>query len=96
MSLFSAMSVPIEKFEQPSFSWSNASIFHSLYYVVFMFVASLCSIQLFIGVSQCIALSTSNCIFINGIRFFWKFSNKEMEYHHLQIHKDNSKISNVS
>ncbi|KAI8644851.1 Ion transport protein-domain-containing protein [Parasitella parasitica] len=35
---------------QPQFSWSSSSIFYSLYYVIFMFVASLCSIQLFIGV----------------------------------------------
>ncbi|GAN08579.1 cation channel family protein [Mucor ambiguus] len=51
LSLFSAMSViPEDRDLQPQFSWSASSIFHSLYYVVFMFVASLCSIQLFIGV----------------------------------------------
>jgi hypothetical protein len=44
------MSVPENKTDQAKFSWSSSSIFHSLYYVVFMFVASLCSIQLFIGV----------------------------------------------
>ncbi|KAK4512387.1 uncharacterized protein ATC70_003085 [Mucor velutinosus] len=51
LSLFSAMSVvPKDRDLQPQFSWSTSSIFYSLYYVVFMFVASLCSIQLFIGV----------------------------------------------
>ncbi|KAL9554146.1 hypothetical protein MBANPS3_002946 [Mucor bainieri] len=51
LSLFSAMSVvPEDRDLQPQFSWSTSSIFYSLYYVVFMFVASLCSIQLFIGV----------------------------------------------
>ncbi|KAI9485907.1 MAG: Ion transport protein-domain-containing protein [Benjaminiella poitrasii] len=51
LSLFSAMSVvPEDRDAQPQFSWSSSSIFHSIYYVVFMFVASLCSIQLFIGV----------------------------------------------
>ncbi|KAG1121643.1 hypothetical protein G6F42_012234 [Rhizopus arrhizus] len=51
LSLFSAMSViPQDRDLQPQFSWSSSSVFHSLYYVVFMFVASLCSIQLFIGV----------------------------------------------
>ncbi|CEP10750.1 hypothetical protein [Parasitella parasitica] len=51
LSLFTAMSViPDDKNLQPQFSWSSSSIFHSLYYVLFMFVASLCSIQLFIGV----------------------------------------------
>lgn len=44
------MSVPESKTDQAKFSWSSLSIFHSLYYVAFMFVASLCSIQLFIGV----------------------------------------------
>lgn len=42
--------IPEDKDLQPQFSWSSSSIFHSLYYVIFMFVASLCSIQLFIGV----------------------------------------------
>ncbi|KAI7889601.1 Ion transport protein-domain-containing protein [Mucor mucedo] len=50
MSLFSAMSVPNTLTDQPKFSWSSSSIFHSIFYIVFMFVASLCSIQLFIGV----------------------------------------------
>ncbi|KAF1800899.1 Ion transport protein-domain-containing protein [Mucor lusitanicus] len=51
LSLFSAMSVvPEDRDVQPQFSWSTSSVFYSLYYVVFMFVASLCSIQLFIGV----------------------------------------------
>lgn len=44
------MSVPQNSNEQPKFSWEPHSIFNSLFYVVFMFVASLCSIQLFIGV----------------------------------------------
>ncbi|KAI9028890.1 Ion transport protein-domain-containing protein [Phycomyces nitens] len=48
-SLFSAMSVPAEKNEQPRFDWSSPSIWYSLYYICFMFLASLCSIQLFIG-----------------------------------------------
>ncbi|KAI9317892.1 Ion transport protein-domain-containing protein [Dichotomocladium elegans] len=50
MSLFSAMSVPFAKDQQPSFSWESNSTWHSLYYVCFMFLTSLCSIQLFIGV----------------------------------------------
>lgn len=50
MSLFSAMSVPDKFKDQPKFSWSSSSIYHSIFYIVFMFVASLCSIQLFIGV----------------------------------------------
>lgn len=50
MSLFSAMSVPQTPTDQAQFGWSSSSVFHSLFYVVFMFVASLCSIQLFIGV----------------------------------------------
>ncbi len=44
------MSVPDSDHEQPKFNWGPNSIFYSLFYVVFMFVASLCSIQLFIGV----------------------------------------------
>ncbi|KAI8347637.1 Ion transport protein-domain-containing protein [Choanephora cucurbitarum] len=47
-SLFTAMSV---QRDQPlEFDWSMRAITHSMYYVVFMFIASLCSIQLFIGV----------------------------------------------
>ncbi|KAL0092618.1 Ion transport protein-domain-containing protein [Phycomyces blakesleeanus] len=49
-SVFSAMSVPIEKGAQPRFDWNSPSIWYSLYYICFMFLASLCSIQLFIGV----------------------------------------------
>ncbi|KAI8967340.1 Ion transport protein-domain-containing protein [Mycotypha africana] len=51
LSLFSAMSVvPGDSSLPPHFNWSSTSVYHSIYYVVFMFVASLCSIQLFIGV----------------------------------------------
>ncbi|KAI7904858.1 Ion transport protein-domain-containing protein [Cokeromyces recurvatus] len=51
LSLFSAMSIiPENRDAQPKFSWSSSSILHSIFYVVFMFVASLCTIQLFIGV----------------------------------------------
>lgn len=50
MSLFTAMSVPADINMQPKFDWSSPSVLYSLYYIVFMFVASLCSIQLFIGV----------------------------------------------
>lgn len=52
MSLFTAMSVsPAGDIkQQPKFDWSSTSVMYSIYYIVFMFVASLCSIQLFIGV----------------------------------------------
>ncbi|KAI8370635.1 Ion transport protein-domain-containing protein [Radiomyces spectabilis] len=50
VSLFSAMSVVPVAGQQPRFHWTGISIWHSTYYVLFMFVASLCSIQLFIGV----------------------------------------------
>ncbi|KAI8364970.1 Ion transport protein-domain-containing protein [Blakeslea trispora] len=47
-SLFTAMSIQSDK--PPEFDWSQKAMVHSLYYVLFMFIASLCSIQLFIGV----------------------------------------------
>ncbi|KAI9305722.1 Ion transport protein-domain-containing protein [Cunninghamella echinulata] len=50
LSLFSAMSITSEADAQPNFNWASSSIWYSLYYIVFMFVASLCTIQLFIGV----------------------------------------------
>ncbi|KAI8147435.1 Ion transport protein-domain-containing protein [Fennellomyces sp. T-0311] len=50
MSLFSAMSVTSKKDAQPRFDWTSESTWNAIYYLVFMFVASLCSIQLFIGV----------------------------------------------
>ncbi|CAO3626859.1 unnamed protein product [Cunninghamella echinulata] len=50
LSLFSAMSITSETDAQPNFNWTSSSIWYSLYYIVFMFVASLCTIQLFIGV----------------------------------------------
>ncbi|KAG0179382.1 calcium channel protein [Apophysomyces sp. BC1021] len=50
VSLFSAMSIQPTKHLQPKFNWSAGAYWYSVYYVVFMFVASLCVIQLFIGV----------------------------------------------
>ncbi|KAG2227612.1 hypothetical protein INT45_002297, partial [Circinella minor] len=50
LSLFSAMSVPVEHHAQPKFNWLSGASWNAIYYLVFMFVASLCSIQLFIGV----------------------------------------------
>ncbi|CAO3597547.1 unnamed protein product [Absidia cylindrospora] len=50
LSLFTAMSVAPTMNEQPKFDWFSSSVWYSLYYIVFMFVASLCTIQLFIGV----------------------------------------------
>ena len=50
MSLFTAMSVSPELKAQPSFYWGSNSTWHALYYICFMFVISLCAIQLFIGV----------------------------------------------
>ncbi|KAI8062730.1 Ion transport protein-domain-containing protein [Gongronella butleri] len=50
MSLFSAMSLAPTPTMQPRFSWYSTSVWYSLYYVAFMFIASICSIQLFIGV----------------------------------------------
>lgn len=44
------MSISSKRGEQPRFDWSSSSAWYALYYIVFMFVASLCSIQLFIGV----------------------------------------------
>lgn len=50
MSLFTAMSVSPDLKAQPSFYWGSNSTWHALYYICFMFVISLCAIQLFIGV----------------------------------------------
>lgn len=50
MSLFTAMSVSPDLKAQPSFYWGTNSTWHALYYICFMFVISLCAIQLFIGV----------------------------------------------
>ncbi|KAI8343217.1 Ion transport protein-domain-containing protein [Chlamydoabsidia padenii] len=50
LSLFTAMSVPTTVNTQPKFNWFSSSVLYSLYYIVFMFVASLCTLQLFIGV----------------------------------------------
>lgn len=69
---------PDDRNLQPKFSWSDSSIFHSIYYVVFMFVASLCSIQLFIGVSFFVDLIQHHLI---ACRFSWKFLNKEAVFH---------------
>ena len=44
------MSVPAESHSQPKFDWQSGATWNAIYYLVFMFVASLCSIQLFIGV----------------------------------------------
>lgn len=46
------MSVPSTMNAQPKFNWISSSVWYSLYYIVFMFVASLCTLQLFIGVSR--------------------------------------------
>ncbi|ORX58316.1 hypothetical protein DM01DRAFT_1372373 [Hesseltinella vesiculosa] len=50
MSLFTAMSVSPSSSAQAKFSWHSNSIWYSFYYVAFMFISSICSIQLFIGV----------------------------------------------
>ena len=49
-SLFFAMSAPADADIQPQFDWTSSSVYHSIYYVVFM-VISHGTLQLFVGVS---------------------------------------------
>ncbi|KAI9259454.1 hypothetical protein BDA99DRAFT_538416 [Phascolomyces articulosus] len=48
-SLFFAMSAPANADIQPQFDWTSSSVYHSIYYVVFM-VISHGTLQLFVGV----------------------------------------------
>ncbi|KAI9495474.1 Ion transport protein-domain-containing protein [Zychaea mexicana] len=48
-SLFFAMSAPADADIQPHFDWTSSSVYHSIYYVVFM-VISHGTLQLFVGV----------------------------------------------
>ncbi|KAI8993323.1 Ion transport protein-domain-containing protein [Pilobolus umbonatus] len=48
-SLFSAMSTPDEPDIQPIFNWSSGSVYHSIFYIVFMIISQ-GTIQLFVGV----------------------------------------------
>ncbi|KAI8140598.1 Ion transport protein-domain-containing protein [Fennellomyces sp. T-0311] len=48
-SLFMAMSAPKDADVQPEFDWTSSSVYHSIYYIVFM-VISHGTLQLFVGV----------------------------------------------
>ncbi|KAG1207641.1 hypothetical protein G6F69_007883 [Rhizopus microsporus] len=48
-SMFSAMSTPIEPDIQPSFDWNSATVYHGLFYIIFMIISQ-GTIQLFVGV----------------------------------------------
>jgi hypothetical protein len=48
-SMFSAMSTPRDPDFQPQFSWDSKTIYHALFYIVFMIISQ-GTIQLFVGV----------------------------------------------
>ncbi|KAG1240354.1 hypothetical protein G6F68_017744 [Rhizopus microsporus] len=49
-SMFSAMSTPSEPDIQPNFDWNSSTVYHGLFYIIFM-IMSQGTIQLFVGVS---------------------------------------------
>ncbi|KAG0747200.1 hypothetical protein G6F57_006621 [Rhizopus arrhizus] len=48
-SMFSAMSTPSEPDIQPNFDWNSSTVYHGLFYIIFM-IMSQGTIQLFVGV----------------------------------------------
>ncbi|KAI9268809.1 Ion transport protein-domain-containing protein [Sporodiniella umbellata] len=48
-SMFSAMSTPDEPDLQPSFDWDSSTVYHGLFYIIFMIISQ-GTIQLFVGV----------------------------------------------
>lgn len=50
-SMFSAMSTPRDPDNQPQFDWNSQTVFHGLFYIVFMIISQ-GTIQLFVGVSN--------------------------------------------
>lgn len=74
-SMFSAMSTPIEPDIQPSFDWNSATVYHGLFYIIFMIISQ-GTIQLFVGVSlfsEAVRYITDDC------RSLLKNSKKEVE-----------------
>lgn len=47
--MFHAMSTPMENDIQPKFDWNSPTVYHSIYYVVFMIISH-GTVQLFVGV----------------------------------------------
>ncbi|KAI9307562.1 Ion transport protein-domain-containing protein [Cunninghamella echinulata] len=48
-SMFHAMSTPMENDIQPKFDWNSPTVYHSIYYVIFMIISH-GTVQLFVGV----------------------------------------------
>lgn len=48
-SMFSAMSIPSEPDQQPSFDWYSKTVYHGIFYIIFMIISQ-GTIQLFVGV----------------------------------------------